>query len=494
MKKRTKYSIVMLVAVTLVACDINTVDKSALDPNTALNTIAGVQSAALSAYRRVWEFNLWGQQANLHGDAFADNIQIVNRTGRYEQESVNGIGVFANRWAQGGFGEGCYGIVKDANYVLEFIPKINVAGVPSSATVTSQNVVDHITGEAKFLRALALFELMRVYAYEPGREVNGFNLGVVLRTKATQVVTDADAVPRSTNLECYQFIEKDLQDAFAGLLPASQVGGWPSALGANTFPYRATKAAAAALLARVYLYWGRYADADTQATSALSLVPSPLPVNAAGFVASWSAIPHPESIFEAEIRPADFSGVDGPNNSMHSITQNALSGSQYVLAASNELIAAHEAGDIRRSVYVNTAATLNRPQCRKWQGEKGSFVENIPMIRESEMYLIQAESRARQNNDAGAQTAINVLRTNRGLAATSLTGQALIDLIMNERRVELAFEGHRFYDLKRLGLPIPKTAASGVSTIPANDFRMLQQIDVQQITLSKGKLIQNPGY
>ena len=65
---------------------------------------------------------------------------------------------------------------------------------------------------------------------------------------------------------------------------------------------------------------------------------------------------------------------------------------------------------------------------------------------------------------------------------------------MNERRVELAFEGHRFYDLKRLGLPIPKTAASGVATIPANDFRMLQQIDVQQITLSKGKLIQNPGY
>lgn len=492
MKRSLKFSIIGLLATVLVACDINTVDESSLNPTTALNTIAGVQSAALSGYRRIWEFNLWGQQANLHGDAFADNIQIVNRTGRYEQESVNGIGVFANRWAANtGFGEGAYGIVKDANYVLEYIQNIKVATVPSSTTVTSQNVIDHITAEAKFLRAFALFELMRVYAYEPGREVNGFNLGVVLRTKATQVVTDADALPRSTNLECYQFIEKDLQDAFAGLLPASQVSGWPSALGASTFPYRATKAAAAAMLARVYLYWGRYADADAQATTALTLVPAPLPVNAAGFAASWSASPHPESIFEAEIRPADFSGVDGPNNSMHSMTQNALSGSQYVLAASDELIAAHEAGDVRRTVYVTTSG---RPQCRKWQGEKGAFVENIPLIRESEMYLIQAESRARQNNDAGAQTAINIIRSNRGLANTALTGAALITLIMNERRVELAFEGHRFYDLKRLGLPIPKTVASGVSTLPANDFRMLQQIDIQQIVLSKGKLVQNPGY
>ena len=110
------------------------------------------------------------------------------------------------------------------------------------------------------------------------------------------------------------------------------------------------------------------------------------------------------------------------------------------------------------------------------------------------MYLIQAESRARSSNDAGAQTAINTIRTNRGLAATALTGQALIDLIMNERRVELAFEGHRFFDLKRLGLPITKNAASNTPTVAANDFRILQQIPVDQITLSRGVLKQNPGY
>lgn len=166
MKLRNIILTVVLMASSFVACNIDTVDQSALSPDLALNTIAGVQSSVLSTYRRVWEFNLWGQQANLHGDAFADNIEIVTRTGRYEQEYVNGIGVYANRWGSTGFGDGAHGIIKDANYALFYLAKLNVAAVPSSSTVTSQNVVDHVAGEAKFLRALALFELMRVYAYE----------------------------------------------------------------------------------------------------------------------------------------------------------------------------------------------------------------------------------------------------------------------------------------------------------------------------------------
>ena len=99
---KLKKIVIALVAINLVACNINTVDQSSLDPGTALNNISGVQSAVLSNYRRIWEFNLYGQQINIHGDAFADNVEIVNRTGRYEQEYVNGIGVYANRWVTNG--------------------------------------------------------------------------------------------------------------------------------------------------------------------------------------------------------------------------------------------------------------------------------------------------------------------------------------------------------------------------------------------------------
>jgi hypothetical protein len=338
-------------------------------------------------------------------------------------------------------------------------------------------------------------DLLRIYSYEPGKEQGGFNLGVILRDTPTEAVSDVSNRSRNTNLECYQFVENDLLQAIALMRPRSEFAtrAWPTGMGTFATEFRAHRGSAHALLARLYLYWGRYADADTQATLALSLIASPTLVTAANYAASWSTTTHPESIFELEIRPTDWSGTDGPNNSLNSITQNALGGAQYVMAASQELINAHEPGDVRRNVYVSSAATLNKPQVRKWQGEKGNFVENVPVIRRSEMYLIQAESRARLNNNAGAQTAINVIRTNRGLAETTAVGPALVNLIMNERRVELAFEGHRYFDLKRLGLDIPKPAASNVSTLPFSDYRILQQIPPDQVVLNSN-LRQNPNY
>lgn len=486
-------------AIAFFSCDLDTVDKASLSPDLALDNAAGVQSATLSGYRRLWEFDFYGQQANLHGDAFADNIEIVNRTGRYEQEWISGVGVFANRWSV------AYRAINDANFVIKYLPlldTLNTQRVPKTtpASPTSfwaDDIINQLKGEALFVRSFAYMELLRVYAYEPGREVDGWDHGVILRDTPTEAVSNADDRARSTNLECYQFVENDLLQAISLLKTPAQLAGagaWPAALGTISSTFRASKATAHALLARHYLYWGRYADADAQATLALSFLAAPAPVTAAGYAASWGTVIHPESIFELEVRPTDFSGVTGPNDSMHSMTQNAISGSQYVMAASAELIAAHEAGDVRRNVYVTNSTTLNKPQVRKWQGEKGSYVENIPVIRKSEMYLIQAESRARLGgNDAGAQTAVNTIRTNRGLAATTATGQALIDLIMNERRVEFAFEGHRFFDLKRLGMDIPKTAAAGVATLPYNDFRVLQQLPNDQVRLNT-LLRQNPGY
>ncbi len=480
----------LVATVILVSCSLDTEDQSSLSPAQALDNTAGVQSVVLSGYRRLHEFDFYGQNTMMVGDALADNMRIVNRTGRYEQEVANGVGTFANRWAVG------YRAILDANYALEYLPKLNPNQVPTTATLNAQAVLGQLEGEARFIRALAYFDLARIYGYEPGREVGNFNLSVILRDKPTQVVSDADFRERVTNVQLYQFMEQDLLTAIDKLItPAQQTaaGTWPSSLGAITNPYRANKAAAHAILSRLYLYWGRYADADTQATTALSLLANPAPVAAANFVASWSAIPHPESIFELEIRPTDWSGVDGANNSLTSITTNLVSGFQYVAAATPELMAAHEAGDVRLGVYVTSAATLNLPQGRKWPGEKGTGVENIPVIRRAELYLIQAEARARSGNDGTAQTAINTLRAARGLGATTLTGSQLIDLIMNERRVELAFEGHRWFDLKRNGMNIPKSVTSGVSTLPYTDFRMLQQIPNAQVLLNS-KLVQNPGY
>jgi starch-binding outer membrane protein, SusD/RagB family len=123
----------------------------------------------------------------------------------------------------------------------------------------------------------------------------------------------------------------------------------------------------------------------------------------------------------------------------------------------------------------------------------GRFLENIPIIRVAEVVLTAAEARARNNDDGGAQTMINMLRTNRGLAATALTGQALIDLIMNERRVELAFEGHRFFDLKRNAMDIVKPVDLLTNDVPYEDFRILANIPSGEVTFNE-LLQQNPNY
>jgi hypothetical protein len=360
-------------------------------------------------------------------------------------------------------------------------------------------------GEAYFLRALAYHDLVKVYGYEPGREVGNFNLGVILRTTPVEGVVTADKRARATNLAVYQQIEADLLQAIALLPDENQfatVAGDP-----NVFPpaekwFRASKQAARALLARVYLFWQKYAEANTQATAVMAAATTyPAAgggtgraiVAGASYASSWSSTTHPESIFEISILAADWSTVDGVNNSLASVTNSSPTGAanaQFAVAGSAELIAAFEAGDVRRNVWVDNAG---RNECKKWQGEKGTFLENVPIIRVSEVYLIAAEARANSGDEPGARTALNALRAQRGLTATALAGQALRDLIENEKRVEFCFEGHRFFDLKRMGKGITKPVSLGVTDLAYSDFRMLGNIPNAEVTYNSS-LTQNPNY
>ena len=470
-------------ALLVTSCNLETENLAALPPEVALADSSGFRSLVFSAYERVNDFAHYGQQSMIHPEIMADNMDIANRTGRYEQEYLNAVGAHMNRWGvdPGGttLSNGRYVPINECNFVID-----KVDALPEIAATQKQK--DRFKGEAYFLRALNYFELLRVYAYEPGREVNGWNAGVILRTTPVAAASDADFRARGTNLEGYQLMEADLLAAIS-LLPE------PSYSNAQ-FPYRATKLAAKALLAKVYLYWGRYADAADMADQALAYTNGPL-TTPANYVAAWvTGKPHPESFFESDITTSDWSSVDGQNNSLHSITSNALGGSQYVAVASPELIAAHEANDVRRTLYDDpSAATQQKYRSRKWSGSTASFLENIPIIRRADILLVAAEAKARSSQEADAIIDVNTLRAARNLPATALTGQALIDLILNERRVELAFEGNRWFDLKRLGMDIPKTAASQQSPLPYSDFRILSRIPIDQVS-QNSLLKQNPGY
>jgi len=448
--------------------------RAALTPDKALSDSIGVQSTLASGYRRLHQFEYYGRDIVLLGDVLADNAKIAVNTSRYTTQINNQVFAHYNVW-----GGGPYATINDANYVIEAAADTKIK--------MSDNLRKRLKAEALFLRALCHHDLLRIYSYEPAN-ASGFNSGIVLRDKPTKGVSDAEGAVRASVADSYAFVIKDLEEAIATFGTIPNVG----------FPTRANLASAQALLARVYLYAGRFADAADMADTALTTVdnqtaPKAVLSTSATHVASFNTATHPESIFEVDISAADWTTVDGVNNSLASWTRSTTSLTPlqpvFAIAASNTLFGAYPAGDTRLGLWVSRT---QGQECRKWNGEEGSYVENVPVLRYSELVLIQAEGRAKSGNEAAAQTALNRLRTNRNLAAVTPTGQTLLDEIMLQRRLEFAFEGHRFFDLKRLGMAIAKDPADGAS-LSASDPRVLSFIPAAEIGVNP-KLVQNPGY
>ncbi|WP_234364373.1 RagB/SusD family nutrient uptake outer membrane protein [Lunatibacter salilacus] len=467
-----------VISMVAMACtDLETNPRQSLTPEVALNSVEGYQAVANSMYRLANNFSYYGQQMMIAPDILADNLRLVANTGRYQGEEANGDRDHIGLW-----NGVVYGAINDANLIIEGIDDEEVRG--------DQQDKDFIKGDAYFMRALFYFDLCRVYGYEPGKEVNGFNLGPILRLNPTLVASDADFRERATVLEVYQQIESDLQNALSLTSPV--------AVGTEGV-YYANTGAALTLLARLYLYWGRMEDAAAAATSAMNLLN--LRSNGDGlvepgnYVQGFSRAPHPESLFELEIRLVDWTSVDGVNNSLNSLTSNTDPAAQFILGASNELMETYEPGDVRRNCWIETTREgIDGPvyASRKWTGYKGDFLENLPIIRASELYLIRAEARF-QTNAAGAREDINALRSKRGLGPIDnlLSGQALFNRIMLERRQEFVLEGHRFFDLKRNGMNITKHG--NFLEVPYTDYRILSNLPLEQILLNED-LVQNPGY
>ena len=128
---------------------------------------------------------------------------------------------------------------------------------------------------------------------------------------------------------------------------------------------------------------------------------------------------------------------------------------------------------------------------------KNGFInlDNLPVVRIAEVYLTRAEAMATPGSpvfdEAAALTDLNRIATNRGLTAFALTGTALYEQILNQRRLELAFEGHRLWDLKRLGRDLIK--GPHYNDVQFTDIRILAPIPTREVDGNKN-LVQNSGY
>lgn len=490
MKKLTLITLIAIVGI-LPACDgfLDVEPRTAVTGEQAFQGIPGAEALLNATYDQLQKDNRYGQQYMLYADALADNINYtVVHSGRYNGPVTNGTGSHFGGWGN------MYLAINRANLLIANIDAVqdNVANL--------ENIKARIKGEAHFLRALNYFDLVRVYSYIPGREVNGWNAGVIVRETPTLGPLDADFRGRENTTDVYTLILSDLDQAFE-LLEGTE----------RNSNLHATRASVQALRSRIHLYLGNWEQAETYAQSALTLAGRSL-VSAAQYVNSWTVNnrSHPEAILEMDMEQGQDGAATNANEALASLTDGSLDRSfNFHVIPTASLLAAHEPGDVRLGMYLEAenptpnqddqAAGADFGQTvyysQKWSHTVAPFVDRVPLFRVSEMYLTRAEALAEQGQSGPARNILNEFRAARGLGEVdpSLSGSALVEAVLHERRLEFAFEGQRFFDLKRRGLALPKPQSDAATQIPYSDFRILAPLPTAEVDRNP-LLEQNPGY
>ncbi|WP_266368375.1 RagB/SusD family nutrient uptake outer membrane protein [Tellurirhabdus rosea] len=362
------------------------------------------------------------------------------------------------------------------------------AVIDRSAGVTmDENLKKRVVGEAKFLRALMYFNLVRVFGDVP------------LVVKEIIDPQEGYAYGRSPVAEVYNQIVKDLTEAEAAL-PERYTGADVG---------RATRGAAKALLGKVLLTQRKFPEAAAKLKEVIDAGTYELLPNYAD-VFRASGKNHRESIFDVQYKKGSigegsgFANAYAPENSGNAVIQFGGGGNNQPTA---DLIQAYEPGDLRRDVslatsYVNSAGRrIDYNFVRKYADQpitNGDSEDNWPVLRYADVLLMYAEALNESGQTAAALPFLNQVRRRAGLPNKTISAQAeMRTALEQERRVELAFEGHRWFDLLRTGRALPvlqaKAQAIGIKTaLTANN--LIFPVPQSQIDINKTKIQQNPGY
>ena len=348
-----------------------------------------------------------------------------------------------------------YNIIYSVNDIIN--------GVDESSALTVEEQ-EEFKGQALFVRGYMHSLLVALYGDIPYITTTDY--------------LENNMVERMPQNLVYENIISDLNDAINLL-------GDTDTSGENVIPNRS---AAEALLARVYLYTENWEMAEDIASEVIGKY------NLESDITKVFLKESPETIWQ--FKPGDY-----PNNNTRDavwLIIRLFPGQNYALT--NNLLAAFESGDLRRSNWVNSATsddgltTLQYAyKYKELSNTTELSLEYSIIFRLTEQYFIRAEARAHQGDISGAQQDLNTIRNRAGLSnTTAATENDLLDAILQERHVELFTEqGHRWFDLKRTG-----NASEVLSPIKANwrDTDILFPIPENEIQLNSNLKPQNPGY
>ncbi len=467
---KIKYlTIIVLLVLLFTSCKdyLEREPKYALNTELALSTFDGLVLATNGAYAPLYAVPWYGRNFVVNGDLLGGNLKgSPMNSGRFREWYAFEINPSTASFLWGP----AYFAISRANNVLEYADKLE------DPTVDDEEL-DHIKGECYFIRALAYFDLVRTYGQPYTHNPQSPGVPIVLKTELTFPA-------RNTVAEVYTQINSDLDNAI------ELMGTSTRAIG-NSTRATADRHTANALKAKVALYmedWQTAADYSNRViSSTLFFMYTP-----SNYIGVWGINEASEIIFE----------VCGTTTSEYKINDyyneigNIVSPDGYGdLCATEQLLSTFEPNDIRRDLYVQSPEYPGYSWPAKYPGKDGNIsVNNIPVLRLSEMYLIRAEATLNGATGYDALNDYNVIRTNRGLTASeTVTLQDIYD----ERRKELCFEGNQKWDLTRTGRSLDRDEAENSTITAANidipfpDNRWVMAIPINQLDVNPN-LEQNP--
>jgi hypothetical protein len=446
--KRIQLIYILFLFVTFGSCKkhLDVEPRASISDKQPIFDKASAETALRGVYSALADAGYYGVSFQSIGYLSGDNVQWTGSQSQVQEfinHKVNAENATINSaWIA------IYRTINRANNVISRVGDLQ----EETLTTVQKNA---IVGEATFIRALAYFDLARTWG------------GVPLITKPTLSPTDNIGIKRASLADTYAQVIKDL-DAAEPLLPAT------------TDRHRATQKTVWALKARYYLYQKAWAKAEEYADKIIGDASYKLLKPFSSFFLN-DARATQESVFELfysntetnghrnQWQPQQNGGTRqwAPNDAFVALVNNAAIGGNR-----NVLVAKDNQNRWYGTLYYRNPAS------------DPSYI-----IRISELYLVRAEARAQLGGAklVGALADINAVRDRAGLTAlTAATSDQLLLAIENERRIEFAFEPHRWFDLVRTG-----RAQTVLSITDAN--KLLLPIPAEQRLIDKA-LDQNPGY
>lgn len=455
------YLLIIMSCITLSSCNQDELlDKDPFDRVITENLItdfATFQAAAKGVYNNFQDTFYYNSYFVLLADLMSDNVKnnnfsVFSAIDLYQTQADD---IYAKRvWDK------MTSIITQTSIVIRQAENFNFGSDQEEAT--------KLIGQMYVARALAYFDMQRMFAQPFNFSTDASHLGIPL-VDESKVGIDLINPARSTTAEVYDKIVADIQKGI-------------SIIGNDTpSVYFLNKNSAKALLARVYLYMENWDGANTMASEVISS--GYTLVSNANYVSSWTADSTTESVFSIVNTAVDNSGTNSISFYFSRSTPR--------FNATDDIFNAFDTADVRRNL-------ISSNRVRKFSATTND--NNIPVIRLSEMYLIKAEALAEMNMDEDARGPLNeiLLRANPLASPYSESGDALKDIIQEEKRKELMFEGHRLFDLTRKKQSFTKYSTSAGTPIAVDYPNNLTILPIPQAEIDANDNIsanqQNPGY